>query len=160
MKICTKCGAHYSDNKMFCIDCNEKLSDKLSKSEEDNIYSNLNKRIDKLYKNSYPIRITEFDRAIGFLSLIGVVISIVFIVINLCTNRSINTYLYSLIFLLLSGVEALLPKLMWKIWRFRLFFIIKGADDAEPSEFYLAIRKIVIVFAAFIGITTLILTIF
>ena len=27
MKVCDKCGAYNSNNRMFCVDCNEKLND-------------------------------------------------------------------------------------------------------------------------------------
>ncbi len=36
MKLCEKCGAHNSDERMFCVDCSEKLGKPLSLKQKNN----------------------------------------------------------------------------------------------------------------------------
>ncbi len=44
MKICTKCGAYNSDERVFCVDCSEKLGDKISASDEKQAHDRVNEK--------------------------------------------------------------------------------------------------------------------
>ncbi len=160
MKICKKCGAHYADDKIFCLDCNEKLGDNLSASEEQRMRANLNQKIEEMYNKRDPLYVSKFDKVIGLLSLMGSTIALVFVLIRISIRQNIDFLLYAIIFLLLSSAEALIPRLTWELEKLRLGFYINGADDAEPSDFYLKGRKIAIVSTAVLGIAALAISLF
>lgn len=160
MKICKKCGAHYSDDKIFCIDCNEKLSDKLSASEEQEMRENLNRQIEEMHNKRDPLYVSKFDKVIGWISLVGAATALAFVLIRMFTGQKIDFLLYSILFFLLSSVEALVPQISWELEKLRLSFTINGADYAEPSDYYLIGRKIAIISMAVIGIAALIISLF
>ena len=157
MKICKKCGAQYDDDKTFCIDCNEKLGDKLSKSEEQKMHTNLNHQIEDMCNKRDPLYVSKFDKALGAAALVGAVFSAVLAAINLITRQN-NGYIWlAVVFFLLSAVVSLIPRIMWELEKLRLGFYINGADDAEPSDYYLKCRKIGSISAAVFGIAALII---
>lgn len=63
MKICCKCGAHNSDERFFCIDCNEKLGSSLSKAEEAKINEDINESLENMYNKRDPLHVSKFDKA-------------------------------------------------------------------------------------------------
>ena len=161
MKICSSCGAHCSDDRMFCIDCNEKLGDKLSVSAEEEIHSDLKQKIERMYNKKDPLYVSKFDKVMGVLSLAGAATSLIFIIIRLFAGQNIGLLLlYATLFFLLSSVEALIPRITWELEKFRLSFSINGADDVEPGDFYLIGRKIAIISMAVLGVAALVMSIF
>lgn len=66
MKICDKCGAYNSDDRMFCVDCNEKLND----NDNENLQQDVQSKIDELYDKKLSVNV--FDKIIGSVSLLGV----------------------------------------------------------------------------------------
>ena len=113
MKVCAKCGAHNSDERSFCVDCNEKLGDKLSTLEEQQMRNNVNKKIEEMYNSKNPLYVSVFDKIIGVVSLIGLLCSLVLVVINKVTERSFEFLWIGVIFFLLASIEAFVPKLTW-----------------------------------------------
>ena len=160
MKICEKCGAQYSDDKVFCIDCDEKLGDALSASEEQNVRANLNQQIEEMYNKIDPLYVSPLDKIIGWGSLVGVAITLVAVVIRNFTGQPMEFLLYALILFLLSGIEALVPRFTWELEKIRLSFTISGAGEAEPSDYYIISRKITIISTAVLGIVALVVSLF
>lgn len=155
MKLCAKCGAYNADERMFCVDCSEKLGDPLSDSAEQQLRAHVSGHIDRLYNRKDPLYVSVFDKVMGIAALAGAVCSLVIMVIGWC-NRLPFEYLWvSLLFFLLTGVEALVPRLTWELEKFRLTFLLRDADDVQPSSFYLITRKITIVLTLVIGLLTL-----
>lgn len=155
MKICEKCGAYNSDDKIFCVDCNEKLGEKLSDSQERKIREEVSSQINEMYNKKDPLYVSGFDKIIGSVSVVGLVATLVLMLLSGFTHQDIKILLCAGIFLLVAVIEALVPWVSWTLEKVRLSFTVSGADDLEPSDFYLKGRKIGIVCAAVFGIIML-----
>lgn len=158
MKICTKCGAYNSDERIFCVDCSEKLGDKLSAIDEKQTRDSVNEKIEEMYNKKDPLYVSKVDKVMGLVSLIGVLCSVILIVIGKITERSFDFLWVGIIFFLLASVEAFIPKVTWAIEKIRLSFLIHDADNAEPSGFYIVCRKVSIVISVLVGIVILVVT--
>ena len=158
MKICTKCGAYNSDERIFCVDCSEKLGDKLSAIDEKQTRDSVNEKIEEMYNKKDPLYVSKVDKVMGLVSLIGVLCSVILIVIGKITERSFDFLWVGIIFFLLASVEAFIPKVTWAIEKIRLSFFIRDADNAEPSGFYIVCRKVSIVISVLVGIVIIVVT--
>lgn len=156
MKICEKCGARYSDDKTFCVDCNEKLGDKLSAAEEQKIQTNLNHKIEEMYNKRDPLYVSKFDKIIGLVSLVGTAITLLLILIRVFTQQNIALLVCAIIFFLISSLEALLPQVMWELEKMRFSLFVNG--DTEPSDFYLKFRKITVICSIISATTALVMS--
>ncbi len=155
MKICTKCGAYNSDDRKFCVDCSEKLGNVLSASEERQMRDNLNKRMDEMYNRNEPLYVSKFDKAIGAVSIAGILCCAALLIIGKITQRSFELLWAGIIIFLLACVEAFMPKVTWAVRKLRLRFSVSNARIAEPSRFYMYCRKAAVVFMAVMGIVIL-----
>lgn len=160
MKICEKCGAHNSDKRSFCVDCNEKLGDKLSEFEEQQIQEKLDEKMENMYNKRDPFYVSLFDKIIGAISLLGVLCGLVLMIIGKISQRDFEYMWLSAISFLLTSIEAFIPRLTWTIEKMRLGFYINSADDAEPSEFYITCRKAAILLTFCIGVLILVISLF
>ncbi len=151
MKICTKCGAYNSDERFFCVDCNEKLGGKLSAADERRMRDKVDEKLEEMYNRNDPLFVSRLDKALGIASLIGALCSLILLVIDKLTPRGFDLLWFGTLFFLLAAVEALVPKVTWAIEKLRLSFLISDADNAEPSGFYITCRKIAIVISAAVG---------
>ncbi len=158
MKICTKCGAYNSDERIFCVDCNEKLGDKISAIDEQQARDSVNEKIEKMYNKKDPLYVSKFDKVMGLVSLIGVLCSVILIVIGKVTERNFDFLWVGIVFFLLASVEAFMPKVTWAIEKIRLSFFIRDTDNAEPSGFYIVCRKVSIVISVLVSIVILVVT--
>ncbi len=157
MKVCAKCGAYNSDERFFCVDCNEKLGDKLSAADEQQKRDDLNGKIEEMVNKKDPLFVSKSDKILGFVSLVGALCSLVLIVIGWIAHRSVDLLWLGILFFLLAGIEALVPKVTWAIEKLRLSFFISDADSAEPSAFYTTCRKAAILISAVVGAVILVL---
>lgn len=155
MKICTKCGAYNSNERIFCVDCSEKLGDKLSSIDEKQTLDSVNEKIEEMYNKKDPLYVSRVDKVMGLVSLIGVLCSVILIVIGKITERNFAILWVGVIFFLLASVDAFIPKVTWTIEKIRLSFIIQDVDNAEPSGFYVLCRKASIVISVLVGISIL-----
>ncbi|MBE6904447.1 MAG: hypothetical protein E7480_07555 [Ruminococcaceae bacterium] len=155
MKLCDNCGAHNSDERIFCVDCNEMLGDKLSSFEEQKMRAKVSGKIEEMYNKKDPLYVSKLDKAMGAAALIGALCTLVFIIIGIITQRSFELLWVGMIFFLLASIEALIPKVMWAIEKLRLSFFISDADNAEPSGFYIFSRKATVVISVAVGIVIL-----
>ncbi len=151
MKICAKCGAYNADERFFCVDCNEKLGDKLSAVEEQRMRDNVNDTIEEMYNRKDPLFVSKLDKALGIGSGIGALCSLMLIVIGKITHRSADSLWVGILFFLLAVIEALVPKVSWAIEKMRLSFLINDADNAVPSDFYIIGRKATIIISVVVG---------
>ena len=158
MKICDKCGAYNSDERIFCVDCSEKLGDKLSAREEAQARDDLNEKLEEMYNKKDPLYVSKADKVMGIVSLLGALCSVVLVVIGVITGQSLDLLPYGIIFFILASIEAFVPEVTWEFEKLRLSFYVHGADDVEPSEAYFTGRKIAILFALFIGTLILVTT--
>ncbi len=159
MKICEKCGAVNSDNRLFCLDCNEKLGDSVSKYEQERIEQSIDTRLENLYNDNDPLYVSLFDKVMGCISLVGILVSAVLIAVGFFTKREFGFLWFVVLLFALTAVEAFVPKLTWSIERLRLSFLISNSEDAEPSSFYKICRKASILITAGIGIVLLVFAI-
>ena len=61
MKVCSKCGATQSDDRLFCVDCGETLGKSLSESEEKAVRQQTEQKIDGMYNKTYPLFVSKPD---------------------------------------------------------------------------------------------------
>lgn len=155
MKICDKCGALNSDNRAFCVDCNEKLGDSISQREQDRIKQSIDSSLDALYNDKDPLYVSRLDKLMGIISLIGALASVILLGVGLFFKRDFGFLWLGILFFVLAAVEAFFPKLTWTIEQLRLSFSISNSEDAEPSAFYKVCRKASIFLATIIGIVLL-----
>lgn len=111
MKICCKCGAHNSDERFFCIDCNEKLGSSLSKAEEAKINEDINESLENMYNKRDPLHVSKFDKAAGLAAIAGLLCSIILFAVNIILKRSCDLLWMALLCLSLSVIEAFFPKI-------------------------------------------------
>ena len=143
MKVCQKCGAYNSNKRQACVDCGERLGNKISSREENTINDNIDKKLDKMYDSDDTLYVNLFDKIIGFGSLIGLLLLIIIAIIMLATKKYPAGYfvIFGFFSFVLAAIIALLPKALWSIEKFRLSFTISNIDDATPSSFYAYCRK-------------------
>lgn len=158
MKICTKCGAYNSDERFFCIDCSEKLGDKLSAIDEQQAHDSVNEKIEEMNNKKDPLYVSKFDKVMGLVSLIGVLCSVILVLIGMIAERNFDYLWVGIVFFLLASVESFIPKATWAVEKIRLSFFVRDADDAEPSGFYIVCRKASIVISVLVSIVILMVT--
>lgn len=155
MKICEKCGAHNSDNRVFCIDCGETLGDKISDLHERQIRKGIDEKIEKMYNKGDPLVINLFEKIFGGIAAIGTLVAVVFIIINLIKGRSIE-YLFGSIFVFaLAMFEAFLPKISWALERRQVSIYANGADGLQPNDYYFITKRIAITLLTVAGVIAL-----
>lgn len=147
MKICKKCGCHNSDDRNFCLDCDEPLGAPISGEDE----KKLNDKMTEFYNRQDPLYVSKSDKIMGILSAFGALISLLFILFKLNWDLSIS----ALVMFLISVIEAVFPKIPWTLETLRLTFLIDG--DVEPNDFYFKSRKIAIISAFVIGTIMLVI---
>lgn len=156
LKICSKCGAYQKDNRYYCIDCNEKLGDRLSQREQESKEKELKEKSEKYYKESDGLSVTTGNKIVGFCSLIGIIVIVILITIYSKYVSSVQEAFLALVFFISCTLEALFPKIIWSIEKFRLSFTINIEKDTDPSDFYLFMRKIIIYMGFVIALILLI----
>ena len=159
MKICSHCGAINSDNKFFCVDCNEKLDEAISESEQNRVEKQIDSNIENLYNDNDPLFVSRTDKIFGIVSCVCAVLSLAVLVIGLATKRDLSLLLLGFLFSALAAVEAFFPQINWCIEKLRLSFIISNPEDAEPGTFYRACRKFSIMLCTAVGIVLLIISV-
>ncbi len=159
MKICENCGAVNSDNRLFCLDCNEKLGDAVSEYRKERIEQSIDEKIEALYNGNDPLYVSLFDKVMGCISLVGIVACLVLLAVGFFTKREFGFLWFGVLLFALTAVEAFVPKLTWSIEKLRLSFLISNPDDTQPSGFYKICRKASIIITSAIGIVLLILAV-
>ncbi len=157
MKICNKCGAHNSDNKIFCVDCNETLGEKLSVAEEQEISANISGTIEKMYNRTDPLYVSKSDKFMGVFSAIGAIVSLILIFVSIFTHLHVKLLLCAMFLFLIATVESLFPQVSWALEKIRLSFTAIGTDDLVPGNYYNICRKITVVAATVFGVGMLVL---
>lgn len=155
MKICDSCGAYNSDDRGFCVDCGEKLGDKISEKAEKELDRKINEVSEKMYNKTDPLYVSVFDKAVGTVSLVCLLLLFIICAAALFRQQSVIFSVYGFLCLILSAVEAFFPKFNWAIEKFRLSFRISNPDDAEPSDFYRIMRKLSEIILCAVGIAVL-----
>ncbi len=129
MKVCKKCGAPQSDKRLVCIDCGEKLPDRLSVKEERShrrdLEADMNDAVD-------PFRLSSSDKVAGVISIIGIIASVVTMIVSQ-SPFAIYGFM-SIIMFAFSAVMALAPRVLWNFRIYTLGFKFNG--EPEPTEWY------------------------
>lgn len=142
MKVCEKCGAINNNERFFCADCGEKLPSPVSKAYEAEINGRISDTGDKLMRESDPLAVTTFDRITGFVSVGGLLLSVVLLLVCARLQRfNPELILYSMPFFVVEIISSFLPRILWFFEKVRLSFTISGSESAEPSDWYLFWRK-------------------
>ncbi len=141
MKICESCGAHNSDERMFCVDCNEKLGDKLSPQQEKIAKQSLMSATERLYNRNEPLYVSLFDKIVGIGCGVSAVALFVAAVILMVINKGIGELFLGVLLGAFGAVEAFFPQLSWRLEQLRLGFQYNGAEDLTPGFAYNFGRK-------------------
>ena len=158
MKLCEKCHAQNADTRVFCVDCGATLGEKLSDAQEAIYQQELNENIEKMYNRTDPLYVSLFDKVVGVLSLLGCVASVVLPFFKPYTMSGDHPYLWAFLFFACAAADAFFPQLAWGLEKLRLGIWANGADDLQPSNFYLVGRRIGNTVVIVLGITVLGLT--
>ncbi len=160
MKLCEKCGAHNADTRVFCVDCGATLGDKLSDAQERQLQEDLNENIEKMYNKTDPLYVSLLDKMLGGIALIGGLASVVCAFFKPLSPSDPNVYLWALLCFLIAALDAFIPQLAWGLEKMRLGLWVNGADDLEPSRFYLIGRRVGIALAVALGVAMCLMTVF
>ena len=144
IKVCHKCGVQQAAVRFFCVDCNTKLRGAIPKQEAELHEQKTQAMLDKLYNKSDPLHVSLLDKIIGFASLAGFLVAVVFSVIyreNLpVTVGPIMLMIYFLF--VFCAITALFPNILWSLEKSRLSRSYRNIDNIEPSGLYKIGRKI------------------
>lgn len=165
MKICAKCGAHNSDARTFCIDCNETLGDPLSPSEEAQMRLDTNGKVEDLHNKIDPLYVSVFDKVLGILSAIGAACSLVLIIVCGISPGGFDSVWFqssglAFLCLLFAGLDALVPQILWTLEKIALSRRYDNVDDIEPGRYYGIRRKASILLLMVIGLALLAFNLF
>ena len=141
MKICEHCGAQQDDRRTTCIDCGETLGPSLDPQEAERLRTETAAAVDRLERQSDPLRVTLSDRIAAVYGGLAVVAALV--LSGLWAERGMTgLFLASALFSALGACFLLFPRIFWGLERIRLSFLIDGAETAEPSAWYRMMRRI------------------
>lgn len=160
MKICPACGAHNSDDRFFCIDCNEKLENKLSETDEQKIRDSVNDKIEDMYNAKDPLYVSKANKIMGIISVIGAICCLILTLIGIFVHHRLSYANIGLIFFLITSIEALFPEVFWTLTQMKLRFWINDPYSAEPSDFYRLSRNTGIIVGIAVGMIMLAMSIF
>lgn len=141
MKICTKCGAYNSDDKFFCVDCSEKLSESISQTEETQIKNKLNDKLEKYGNASEPFYVSIYDKLLGGASIIGMAFCLVVAFMGRFQGNT-AAFVISVVCFALAAFELLFPEPAWQIEKIFLSVRVSDWENAEPSRSYNFFRRI------------------
>lgn len=144
MKICQKCGAYNSDERIFCVDCDEKLSDKIDAEKQDAIEEKIAGKIDRLYNQKDPLYVSLYDEIIGIGCIIFSLILFILGTALMLKERGSSVPFVLIIFGVIGAFDGLSPQIGWELEKLRLSFRVNDVDDLTPSGFYLSCRRIAI----------------
>ncbi len=155
MKFCKKCGAINSDDRFFCVDCNEKLGDQLSSADEEKARKGIRGKMEKMYNRRDPLYVGVVEKIMGIISLAGILCYLLLIPIGKITQREFNSIGVGIFVLLIAAVEALFPKFGWALQKLSWRLHARNVDDLEPTSFYMFMSKSLLVLLMAIGLVGL-----
>lgn len=168
MKICRKCGARQRDSRLYCVDCGTRLERRLTAEEEAQEQENLDQTMEKLYNRRDPLFVSLLDRICGWIDLAGFVVLLVLLVLagagvfpaGKPSSDAVAVVFIGAFFFLIGALEAFFPRVTWAIEQFRMSFWINGAEDAEPSDFYFAARRVTVLLSVAAGLMAIALLLY
>ena len=142
MKICNNCGAYNSDERMFCVDCNERLLDEIDAERQKEFKAKSDATIEKLFNKKDPLYVSLYDKIVGIVCIaVSVILIILGFILMLKDRRTTVPFILSF-FGFAAAVDALVPRVGWELEKMRLGLRVNNVDDLTPSSFYLIGRKI------------------
>ena len=142
MKICQNCGAYNSDERMFCVDCNEKLSDTVNPEQQKEASAKIEATIEKLYNKKEPLYVSLYDKIVGVSCIVVSLLLLVFGFVLMFKNRGSSLPFWCILLGAIGALEALMPQISWELEKMSLSLRVNNVDDLTPSSFYLRGRKI------------------
>ncbi len=152
MKLCKKCGAHNSDERMFCVDCSEKLGQKLTQAQEEELRRNTAETLEKLHNKTDPLHVNLLDKGMGCLSAIGIVGTFVRLLIATGDPVPFSVFWLCLVLFLWSGIASVFPAALWALGRRQSW------DDGYPGVWYNISRRAAVVLSVAVGFTLLVMS--
>ena len=144
MKICQNCGAYNSDERMFCVDCNERLLDEIDAELQKELNAKSDAVIEKLLNKKDPLYVSLYDKIVGIGCIAVSIILIILGFILMFKDRGTSVPFILSFLGFAAAVDALVPRVGWELEKMRLGLRVNNVDDLIPSNFYLKGRKIVV----------------
>ena len=161
MKICKKCSAYNSDERYYCVDCGERLGNKITSEDEEAIKVTLDEKLFKIDEDSDGLSITLFYKIAGIGSIV-VAVSLVVIYLVFYVPVKVDMDM-NILFGVVSSISAIatafLSKLNWGLTKLKLSMTINNADEATPSWYYGFSRKVGTFIFSIVGLICLLLSI-
>ncbi len=154
MKICENCGAYNSDERTFCIDCDEKLGDEISEREEKQVAEQISASTEKLYNRDNPLYVSIFDKIVGIGCIISFIALIVLAIFFMGTDN-LELVICGAVFGVLGAVDALIPSITWELEKIRLSFTV-AEDDLSPSGYYMFFRRLAELICLFVAVMAIV----
>ncbi len=146
MKLCKQCGAHNSDERIFCVDCGEKLGQKLSQQEEEQLRKTANEKMEKIYRTTDPLHVNLLDKTMGCASAVGIVATLVRMLIATGEPTPFSAFWLCLALFVGSGVASVFPAAP-RYW-----------DDGCPGVWYNITRRAAVAVSVTVGFALLVLS--
>ncbi len=152
MKLCKKCGAYNSDERIFCVDCGEKLGQKLSQQEEEQLRKTANEKMEKIYRTTDPLHVNLLDKIMGCASAVGIVATLVRMLIATGEPTPFSAFWLCLALFVGSGVASVFPEALWAVGSTRRW------DDGYPGVWYNITRRAAVAVSVAVGFALLVLS--
>ncbi len=153
MKLCKKCGAYNSDERIFCVDCGEKLGGKLSQQEEEQLRKTAVETLEKLHNKTDPLHVNLLDKIMGCVSAVGFVLTFIRMLIATSEPQPFESFWLCLVLFLWSGIASVFPGVLWALDR------IRSWDDGYPGVWYNISRRVAVVLSVAAGTALLIVSV-
>ncbi len=141
MKICHSCGAYNSDERMFCVDCNEMLDSRLSDEHQEEMENKIKSTTEKLYNRNDPLHISLYDKIVGIGCIAASALLLVLGFALMLKNRGEAYPFVLMLFGVVGSLEAFAAQMGWNLELMRLSIHYNNVDDLTPSSFYKFSRK-------------------
>ncbi len=152
MKLCKQCGAHNSDERMFCVDCGERLAKPLSQQEEEQLRKTAQEKMEKIYRTTDPLQVNLLDKIMGCASAVGLVATFIRMLIATGEPTPFSAFWLCLVLFSWSVVASVVPGVLWAMGRRRRW------DDGHPGVWYNITRRAVVAGSVAVGFALLVLS--
>lgn len=148
MKFCQSCGTPQKDENRTCIECGALLGEPISKAEAMARQREMDESLKRAAAASVddPLALTTLDRVIAGLDLAGIVLS----VLALLLLHANEFAFWGLALFAAAFVDTAFPRINWFFEELRIQ-MRSDVTSAEPSDWYLISRKILIIALPVLG---------
>jgi hypothetical protein len=144
MKKCKHCGALQGNEHSNCIDCDARLGAPLTNAEEVEEERKVTEKMTKLSNKKDYFYVNRIDKTVAALLIIGAVLSLIFRISGGGNVGDAGRILLSFAIPLMAieAIDLLFPWISWELYKIKFIFSVENADDLQPSDLMIYIRRI------------------